>query len=71
MPRPRAVMRKIREVLRLVIGERLSRRRVTQITGVPKATIYDYIRRASRLLHHLPILGRGDDCFLGAGWLSC
>jgi len=47
MPRPRAVMRKIREVLRLVFGERLSRRRVTQITGVPKATIYDYVRRAS------------------------
>lgn len=46
MPRPRVVMRKIREVLRLTLGERLSQRRVRQITGVPEATIYDYLKRA-------------------------
>ena len=46
MPRPRAVMRKIREVLRLALGEQLSQRRVKQITGVPEATQYDYVRRA-------------------------
>jgi transposase len=47
MPRPRVVMRKIREVLRLTLGERLSQRRVRQITGVPEATIYDYLKRAA------------------------
>lgn len=46
MPRPRVVMRKIREVLRLVVGEGLSQVRARQITGVPEATIYDYLRRA-------------------------
>jgi transposase len=39
-------MRKIRDVLRLTLGERLSQRRVRQITGVPEATIYDYLKRA-------------------------
>lgn len=38
MPRPRVVMRKIRDVLRLTLGEGLSQRRVRQITGVPEAT---------------------------------
>ena len=47
MPRPRVVMRKIREVLRLTLDERLSQRRVRQITGVPEATIYDYLKRAA------------------------
>jgi transposase len=47
MPRPRVVMRKIREVLRLTLGERLSQRRVRQITGVPESTIYDYLKRAT------------------------
>ena len=44
MPRARVVMRKIREVLRLTLGERLSQRRVRQITGVPESTIYDYLK---------------------------
>ncbi len=47
MPRPRVVMRKIRDVLRLSLGERLSQRRIRQITGVPEATIYDYLKRAA------------------------
>jgi hypothetical protein len=47
MPRPRVVMRKIREVLRLTLGEHFSQRRVRQITSVPEATIYDYLRRAA------------------------
>ncbi len=46
MPRPRAVMRKIREVLRLTLVEQLSQRRVKQITGVAEATQYDYLKRA-------------------------
>ncbi|MGH7777162.1 MAG: IS21 family transposase, partial [Candidatus Dormibacterales bacterium] len=40
-------MRKIREVLRLTLGEGLSQRRARQITGVPEATIYDYLKRAA------------------------
>ena len=47
MPRPRAVMRRIREVLRLTIGERLSSRRVSQAVGLPRATIFDYLKRAT------------------------
>jgi len=47
MSRPRSVMRKIREVLRLTFDERLSRRRVGQATGVPYTTIADYLRRAA------------------------
>jgi transposase len=47
MSRPRSVMRKIREVLRLTFGERQSRRRVGQATGVPYTTIADYLRRAA------------------------
>lgn len=47
MSRPRIVMRKIREVLRLTFAEGLSRRRVSQAVGLPTATIVDYIRRAA------------------------
>ncbi len=35
MPRPRAVMRKIREVLRLIVAEGLSRRQVGASVGLP------------------------------------
>jgi transposase len=40
-------MRRIREVLRLTFGERLSRRKVSRATGLPPATIYDYLKRAT------------------------
>jgi transposase len=40
-------MRKIRDVLRLTFGEQLTRRRASQATGVPIATICDYLKRAS------------------------
>ena len=46
MSRPRVVMRKIRDVLRLTFGEHLPRRRVSQATGVPVTTICDYLKRA-------------------------
>ena len=47
MPRPRIDMRKIREVLRLALGEELSRRQVSAASGVPLTTVHDYLRRAA------------------------
>jgi transposase len=46
MPRPRAAMRKIREVLRLVLGEGRSRRQVGVVVGLPYTTVADYVTRA-------------------------
>ncbi len=46
MPRPRAAMRNIREVLRLTFGEGLSRRQVSASAGVPLTTVSDYVGRA-------------------------
>ena len=46
MPRPRIAMRNIREVLRLALGEELSRRQVSAASGVPLTTVNDYLRRA-------------------------
>ena len=46
MPRPHIAMRKIRDVLRLRLGEGLSMRQVSASTRVPIATVYDYVRRA-------------------------
>ena len=47
MSRPRSVMRKIREVLRLTFAEGLSRRRVGQAVGLPTTTVFDYVKRAA------------------------
>jgi hypothetical protein len=47
MSRPRIVMRKIRDVLRLSFGERLPRQRVSQATGLPPTTVFDYLKRAA------------------------
>jgi transposase len=47
MSRPRVVMRKIRDVLRLSFGERLPRQRVSQATGLPPTTVFDYLKRAA------------------------
>lgn len=47
MSRPRTVMRKIREVLRLTFAEGLSRRHVGQAVGLPTTTVFDYVRRAA------------------------
>ena len=46
MPRPRSAMRKVREVLRLTLGERLSRRQVAAALGMPPTTVTDYAARA-------------------------
>jgi len=48
VPRPRSTMRKIREILRLSLGEGLSRRQIGAATGVPAATVGDQLARARR-----------------------
>jgi hypothetical protein len=63
MPRPRIAMRKIREVLRLTLGEELSRRQVSAASGVPLTTVNDYLRRAAAGLKW-PLPGYVDDAAL-------
>jgi len=46
MPRPRAAMRKIREVLRLTLAQGLSRRAAGASVGLPYTTVADYVTRA-------------------------
>ena len=61
MPRPRAAMRKVREVLRLVLGERLSRRQVGAAVGLPYTTVTDYVDRARRVGLGWPLPDGLDD----------
>ncbi|MGA7362549.1 MAG: hypothetical protein WBZ07_06325, partial [Candidatus Dormiibacterota bacterium] len=61
MPRPRIAMRKIREVLRLVLGEGLSRHRAATATGVPYTTVADCLSRAARAGLEWPLPGGMDD----------
>jgi len=46
MPRPRHAMRRIREVLRLALGEGLSARQIKQSLGMPRVTVARYLERA-------------------------
>jgi len=48
VPRPRSAMRKIRELLRLHLGEGLSRRQAAIAAGMPYATAADHLARAAR-----------------------
>jgi hypothetical protein len=64
MPRPRIDMRKIREVLRLALGEELSRRQVSAVSGVPLTTVNDYLRRAASAGLKWPLPGGLDDAGL-------
>ena len=64
MPRPRIDMRKIREVLRLTLGEELSRRQVSAASGVPLTTVHDYLRRAASAGLKWPLPGDVDDAAL-------
>ena len=66
MPRPRIDMRKIREVLRLALGEELSRRQVGAASGVPLTTVSDYLRRAAAAGLKWPLPGELDDAGLEA-----
>jgi transposase len=66
MPRPRIDMRKIREVLRLVLGEELSRRQASAASGVPLTTVNDYLRRAASAGLKWPLPDELDDAGLEA-----
>jgi transposase len=57
-------MRKIREVLRLVIGEGLSRRQAAAATGSPYSTIADHLARAERAGLGWPLPEGMDDAEL-------
>jgi transposase len=54
-------MRKIREVLRLALGEELSRRQASAASGVPLTTVNDYLRRAAAAGLKWPLPGDLDD----------
>ena len=66
MPRPRIAMRKIREVLRLALGEELSRRQASAASGVPLTTVNDYLGRAASAGLKWPLPGDLDDAGLEA-----
>jgi transposase len=66
MPRPRSAMRKIREVLRLSLGEGLSRRQVSTATGVGGTTVWDYLGRARVAGLSWPLPEGMDDAALEA-----
>lgn len=66
MPRPRADMRKIREVLRLALGEELSQRQTGLASGVPSTTVHDYLARARAAGLKWPLPQDLDDAGLEA-----
>jgi len=59
-------MRRIRDVLRLTFGERLSRRQVSASTGIPFTTICDYISRTRAAGLSWPLPEDLDDAALEA-----
>jgi transposase len=66
VPRPRSAMRKIREILRLALGEGLSRRATGAATGLPYTTVSDHLVRAARAGLGWPLPDGLDDAQLEA-----
>jgi transposase len=66
VPRPRSAMRKIREILRLSFGERLTRRQVGAATGTPYTTVADHLSRAVKADLGWPLPEGLDDAQLEA-----
>ncbi len=64
MSRPRSAMRKIKEVLRLHLGEGLSRRQVSAATGLPYTTVFDHLARAVKAGITWPLPEDLDDAAL-------
>jgi len=62
--RPRVAMRKIKDVLRLSHGERLSRRQVSASLGIPLTTVNDHLVRARRAGLSWPLPDDMDDTAL-------
>jgi hypothetical protein len=63
-------MRKIREVLRLALGEELSRRQVAAASGVPLTTVNDYLRRAAAA-DRAGVVRCHWSVVLAVGWCGC
>ncbi len=64
MARPRTAMRKIRDVLRLSLGEGLPRRQVGAAVGLPYTTVADYLMRARAAGVGWPLPETMDDAAL-------
>ena len=61
MPRPHKAMRKIREVIRLSLGEGLSLRQISSSLQIPTTTVREYVRRARNANLTWPLPGDLDD----------
>jgi len=61
MPRPRTAMRKIREVLRLGLGQGLSPRQVAASLSLPRITVRRYLERAHLADVSWPVPAELDD----------
>jgi transposase len=61
MPRPRVLMRRIREVLRLSCEAGLSGRQISAATGLPRTTVREYLERAKRSSMSWPLPEELDD----------
>ena len=70
MARPRSPMRKIREVLRVTLGEGLSRRQVSAAVELPLATVSNYLSRARAAGIVWPLPEGLDDAALEARLFS-
>lgn len=66
MPRPRLAMRKVRDILRLAIGQGLSLREVGRSLGIPFTTAGDHLRRAQAAGLGWPLPEDMDDAALEA-----
>jgi transposase len=66
VPRPRLAMRKVRDILRLALGEGLPLRQVGAAVGVPFTTAGDHLRRAERAGLSWPLPDDLDDVALEA-----
>jgi len=66
VPRLRSAMPRIREILRLALGEGLSRRATGAATGLPYTTVSDHLVRAARAGLSWPLPDGLDDAQLEA-----
>jgi transposase len=66
LPRPRLAMRKVRDILRLALGEGFSRRQVGVSLGIPHTTVADHLRRAEEAGLSWPLPEDLDDKALEA-----
>lgn len=70
MPRPHIAMRRIKDVLRLSLGEEFSQRRVAAALGLPRTTVKDYLQRAEAAGLKWPLPEDMDDAALEAQLFS-